>query len=63
LNKLHKVYISPNLWIRALEVPGGLLFITDTAPESGDTSASGVTSTFIPMTGGEIVAYLRKSAP
>lgn len=49
MNLLHEIFNSSDLWIRALQVPGGMLLITESHRESGNGIATGVSTTFVPM--------------
>jgi hypothetical protein len=59
VNLLHEIFISSDLWIRALQVPGGMLLITESQKENDNGTAIAVASTFVPMSHENMLAFLK----
>lgn len=59
MNDLYVVYRDTFMWVRAFEVPGGLIFTTGFISEH-DNSTAGITSCFVPMSRKEIATYVNE---
>lgn len=59
MSMLHEIFSSPDLWIRALQVPGGMLLITESQVENGNGIATSVASTFVPMSHEDMLQFLK----
>lgn len=58
MKTLHKVTKAPGVEVRAVEVPGGLLFVCDVWADTETGASVGVSSSFVPMTHEERREYL-----